>query len=92
MSARKFDRAAWEARKREARHLGTAAGIALTKTGAKVDCPYKEGSSLYCIFHSGVLSGALQSHAGRELLGNLRQLSDNLWAAWKKKKGIKDGE
>lgn len=90
MSARKFDRVAWEARKREARFAGTHAGIALTKTGTKVECPFKAGSSLECIFHSGVLSGALQSHASRELLGNLRQLSDNLWAAWKAKKGIKE--
>ena len=90
MSARKFDRAAWEARKREARLAGTHAGIVLTKSGTKIKCPFKTGSSLECIYHSGVLTGALQSHAPRELLGNLRQLSDNLWAAWKKKKGIKE--
>lgn len=90
MSARKFDRVAWEARKKEARHIGTAAGIVLTKTGTEVNCPFKKGSSLHCIFYSGVVTGALQSHADPELLRGLRKLSDNFWAAWKKKKGIKE--
>ena len=91
-----FNQAAWDAKKKAAKTAGHIAGAALINSRSVVNCPYKDGTSLRCIFYSGVVTGMMQDRKGKmtcvdmETIRQMRQLSRNLWAAWKKKKGIKE--
>jgi len=84
-----FDQTAWAAKKKAAKTAGHVAGEALITRGEEVKCPYRKGSSLYCIFYSAVAAAAgWQRGANKEVLRGLRQVADNLWAAYKKKRGL----
>ena len=91
-----FDQAAWDAKKKAAKTKGHIAGASLINSGSVVNCPYETGTSLRCIFYSGVVTGMMQDRKGKmtcvdvETIRQMRKLSQNLWAAWKKKKGIKE--